>query len=175
MILIREAEHSDLTEVLALAIHIFTTTFEKDNNPEDFKQYMDEAFTKEKFEQEFLEVGTRFFIAQESEGGKRIVGYARIRKSDEVIELLGDSTIELQRLYIDIPWQGQGIANRLLAVCEEFARANFGVEWMWLGVWEHNPKAQKFYQKYGYQKFSEHTFLVGSDAQTDWLMKKKIR
>jgi ribosomal protein S18 acetylase RimI-like enzyme len=41
-------------------------------------------------------------------------------------------------------------------------------------VWEHNPKAQHFYQKLGFEKFSEHQFMVGSDPQTDWLMKKKI-
>lgn len=175
MILIKEAEHSDLTELLALAIRIFSTTFEKDNKAEDFKSYMDEAFTDKKFEQEFFETGSQFFIARGNDGEKKMVGYARIRKNDEVINLLGDSTIELQRLYVDVPWQGQGIANRLLLACEEFARANFGVEWMWLGVWEHNPKAHHFYQKYGYEKFSEHTFLVGRDAQTDWLMKKKIR
>ena len=127
MILIKEAEHSDLAELLALGIRVFSTTFEKDNNPDDFKSYMNEAFTDKKFEQEFYETGSQFFIARENDGEKKMVGYARIRQSDEVVHLLGDSTIEVQRLYVDALWQGQGIASRLLSACEEFASSGHAV------------------------------------------------
>jgi ribosomal protein S18 acetylase RimI-like enzyme len=65
------------------------------------------------------------------------------------------------------------MANQLLNACEEHALLS-GKEWIWLGVWEHNPKAQQFYRKHGYEKFSEHKFMVGQDEQTDWLMRKKL-
>ncbi|MFY8036361.1 MAG: GNAT family N-acetyltransferase [Cyclobacteriaceae bacterium] len=47
-------------------------------------------------------------------------------------------------------------------------------EWMWLGVWERNFKAQKFYEKQGFTRFSEHVFQMGDDPQTDWLLKRKV-
>ena len=47
-------------------------------------------------------------------------------------------------------------------------------DWIWLGVWEFNPRAQKFYQKWGFEKFSEHAFYMGEEKQTDWLMRKAL-
>ena len=50
-----------------------------------------------------------------------------------------------------------------------------GFSWAWLGVWEHNTKAQAFYNRYGFEKFSQHRFMVGQKVDTDWLLKKKLR
>jgi diamine N-acetyltransferase len=168
--MIRKAEQRDLADLLRLAISVFKTTFEAANNPDDFKAYMDEAFTERKMESEFREVGSQFFVAFEKD---KLVAYARLRENPEVNDLLGSKNLELQRLYVDIPWQGKGIANQLMNDCEDFAK-QIGKEWIWLGVWEHNPKAQRFYKKLGYEKFSEHRFMVGNDPQTDWLMRKRL-
>ena len=45
---------------------------------------------------------------------------------------------------------------------------------MWLGVWEKNYNAQKFYEKDGFKRFSEHTFVVGNDKQTDYILVKTL-
>ena len=165
---IRKAEFQNLDKLLNLATKIFKETFESLNNPEDFKRYMEEAFTKEKFAEEYQEKGSQFFEVMEN---KTIIGYARLRENHEVDGYLGKNHVELQRIYVDASWQGKGIANQLLKVCEEHAQ-QANKEWIWLGVWEHNPKAKHFYKKHGYEKFSEHKFMVGNDEQTDWLMKK---
>jgi hypothetical protein len=41
-------------------------------------------------------------------------------------------------------------------------------------VWEKNFKAQQFYSRWGFERFSEHTFWMGDDPQVDWLLKKKL-
>ncbi len=169
MAIIGKADQQDLPALRKLAISIFTATYETHNNREDFKAYMYEAFSDGKIESEFLETGTQFFVAMEAD---ELVGYARVRESTEVNHLLGESNMELQRLYVDKPWQGKGIADQLIAACEDYARAS--KDWIWLDVWERNPKAINFYRKHGYEKFSEHTFLLGQDAQVDWLMRKRI-
>ena len=56
----------------------------------------------------------------------------------------------------------------------ELAEKN-GFPWAWLGVWEHNTKAQVFYNRYGFEKFSQHHFIVGQKVDTDWLLRKKLR
>ena len=170
MAIIRKAEVKELQELLSLAKKIFSETFESANNPSDFKIYMDEAFNEKKIQEEFHEKGSQFYVALES---GTIVGYARVRENSEVDSLMGGNHIELQRIYVDTPWQGKGISVELLKKCEEHVMA-LGKEWIWLGVWEHNPKAQHFYQKHGYEKFSEHRFRLGNDPQTDWLMKKRL-
>jgi diamine N-acetyltransferase len=50
-----------------------------------------------------------------------------------------------------------------------------GCDTVWLGVWEHNPRAIAFYEKWGFEKFGAHDFLLGTDLQTDILMKKKLK
>jgi ribosomal protein S18 acetylase RimI-like enzyme len=45
---------------------------------------------------------------------------------------------------------------------------------MWLGVWEYNPRAQRFYEKNGFRMVDKHTFVLGSDPQTDLLMQKEL-
>jgi diamine N-acetyltransferase len=49
-----------------------------------------------------------------------------------------------------------------------------GFDLIWLGVWEHNVRAQAFYKHMGFEKFSSHIFMVGNDPQTDFLMKKNL-
>jgi ribosomal protein S18 acetylase RimI-like enzyme len=45
---------------------------------------------------------------------------------------------------------------------------------MWLGVWEHNPRAQRFYARFGFERVGEQVFLLDDDRQTDWIMERKI-
>ena len=50
------------------------------------------------------------------------------------------------------------------------ARAS-GARVLWLGVWEHNPRAIAFYRKCGYIAVGSKTFDVGGDLQTDRVMR----
>ena len=45
---------------------------------------------------------------------------------------------------------------------------------IWLGVYEHNLNAQGFYHHFGFQRVGQHTFTVGMDRQTDFLLAKKL-
>jgi diamine N-acetyltransferase len=58
--------------------------------------------------------------------------------------------------------------------CIDWANEN-NFETIWLGVWENNPNAIKFYQKMGFEFLSKHTFVLGTEVQTDFTMKKELR
>ncbi len=55
----------------------------------------------------------------------------------------------------------------------ESARAS-GAQTLWLGVWERNLRALAFYAKYGFVRVGEHTFTLGTDAQTDWVLARPL-
>jgi ribosomal protein S18 acetylase RimI-like enzyme len=57
--------------------------------------------------------------------------------------------------------------------CFEIAKEK-GCDVMWLGVWEFNPRAQRFYEKHGFRVVGSHVFQLGADPQTDLLMQRKI-
>jgi ribosomal protein S18 acetylase RimI-like enzyme len=41
-------------------------------------------------------------------------------------------------------------------------------------VWEHNPRAQRFYRKQGFETVGTHRFVLGTDVQTDEVMTREI-
>ncbi|PLP41766.1 GNAT family N-acetyltransferase, partial [Klebsiella variicola] len=78
---------------------------------------------------------------------------------------------EILCLYIDEPYHGKGFAQALIHKCfAEFAAQ--GSDIVWLGVWEHNPRAISFYRKLGFTEVGEHIFQVGTDPQRDIIMKR---
>jgi diamine N-acetyltransferase len=172
---IRHITQSELDELRLLAADIYRTTFEAVNfeavnTKENMDNYIAGAFSTEQVAMEFAEPGS---VLMGAFSGARMVGYLRLRQTDEVLKYLGASNIEIQRLYIHPSHQGKGLANSMMQVCVDKAK-ELGMAWLWLGVWEQNTKAQRFYERWGFEKFSEHVFWMGDDAQTDWLMKKKI-
>jgi ribosomal protein S18 acetylase RimI-like enzyme len=60
-----------------------------------------------------------------------------------------------------------------MRACVEQARA-WHCDVLWLGVWEHNPRAIAFYEKQGFRKVGRHTFMVGSDVQYDDVMARPL-
>jgi ribosomal protein S18 acetylase RimI-like enzyme len=45
---------------------------------------------------------------------------------------------------------------------------------IYLGVWERNYRAQRFYAKFGFSKCGQKIFMVGRDAQTDWYFARTL-
>ncbi len=166
--------HADTshTSLLAkLALDTFCESFEKVNNPEDFKAYVDEAFNPVKIKTELNEQGSLYILAYMN---RELAGFARIRQSNEVAENFpGKKTTELQRIYVLQKFIGKRVGKTLMDYCLALAKDQ-GAEIIWLGVWEHNYRAQKFYKNLGFEQFGSHVFMLGKDAQTDILMKLKI-
>jgi ribosomal protein S18 acetylase RimI-like enzyme len=169
-ITIRICTAKDVASLVTLGRNTFVDTFAVHNTAEDMEIYLDKTFTKEKVEEELCESGAVFFIALHND---KPAGYARVRPSKTCEELNGQRTLEIERLYADHHYIGKGIGNQLMQTCLAYA-AQHEFEIVWLGVWEYNERAITFYKKWGFEKFSQHTFILGNDPQTDFLMKKKI-
>jgi ribosomal protein S18 acetylase RimI-like enzyme len=140
------------------------------NAPEDLKAYMDEAFSVEAISAEIADDDVIFFVA---EFGGELIGYAKLKQNSREDCVSGENPLELCRLYSLNEYIGKGIGKSLMLKCLEFAKER-GHDFMWLGVWEYNFRAQEFYKKFGFDKCGEHIFQLGSDTQTDWVFQKKI-
>ncbi len=169
MLQLRTALPADVPALQRIAIETQVDTFGEFNTPENMKAYLDEAYTLDKLGQELDEPGS-YNVLGFLDG--ELAGFLRVRRTPEVEHLLGKNTIELQRLYAATRHHGKGVGAALMQRSLEIARGE-KVDWLWLGVWERNFKAQEFYRKWGFERFSEHIFQMGDDAQTDWLLKRK--
>lgn len=166
-----QANSSHAALLTELSLTTFREAFEKDNNPEDFKTYVDQAFSPEQIMHDLQESGSIFYIAYVK---GEPAGYARLRESKEAAAFFpGQQTLELHRLYALRKHIGKGVGKTIMQHCLTIAKEK-GADILWLGVWEHNLHAQRFYQNFGFEKFSSHVFMVGSDAQTDFLLKRKL-
>ena len=61
---------------------------------------------------------------------------------------------------------GQALFDKALKIAQDRKS-----EYLWLGVWEHNQKAIKFYKKNGFIEFGKHIFKLGTEKQTDIMLK----
>lgn len=153
-----------------VAIETQVDTFGAANTKENMDAFLKEAYSFEKFAQELTEPNAMYYLAWE---GKELAGFVRLRVTDEASAYLGSNAIELQRLYVLKKFQGQKVGKILMEKALAHAR-NGNFEWIWLGVWERNYKAQDFYARWGFIRFSEHIFQMGDDPQTDWLLKRRV-
>ena len=132
--------------------------------------YMEVQFPREKQIAEVSAPGRIFLLAYV---GDEPAGFASLRISEPPKGLEGTNSIEIVQCYAEQKMIGKGVGPALMERCIEIAREQ-GRDWVWLGVWERNYRAQAFYTKYGFERFEDHPFILGLDIQTDWWMRKKL-
>lgn len=172
MIKLQRAGLRDVESLTVLARETFWDAFHQHpaNRPEDMAAYMAAAFSEEQVGRELADEKNIFLLAEiDSEAA----GYAKLIVDTTESEITGKRPIELSRLYVHQRFLGDGVGKALMDESLRLAR-ELGHDVIWLGVWEHNPRAKRFYEKNGFQYVGTHIFQLGSDAQTDLLMQRKI-
>ena len=168
---IRRGVPGDAVRLSSFAARIFHESFAADNDPADMAAYMATAFSPATQGAELADPANRYVIA-EFDGA--IVGYTLIKAGDDAPECVTvRPSAELARLYVDRAWQGAGVAPRLIEAAVQDARRR-GALGLWLGVWEHNVRAVRFYAKSGFRDVGSHVFVIGSDVQSDRIMWREI-
>lgn len=165
--LIRKANYADLNSLVEMARTSFVEAFTEGNKTENVNAYLEEAFTEEQFTEELENPASVFFLL-EVDGD--LAGYAKVNFVPAQTELHDNSSLEVARLYLLEKYIGMGLGKILLNHTINFAKLN-RKKYLWLGVWEKNKRAIKFYEKHGLSIFGSHPFPFGDELQTDFLMK----
>lgn len=169
-ITIQRVRPSDLDTLLTLSRKTFYDAFAHHNNPQDFEAYTSKAFAPAQILSEIENPDSAFYFAV-IDGEK--VGYIKLNYRSAQSELQDENGVEVSRIYILADQQGKQIGKQLI----DFAilkAVEDKLSFIWLGVWEHNHDAIRFYERNGFTAFSTHEFWVGNDRQTDILMKKPL-
>ena len=111
-----------------------------------------------------------FVLAVENE---RSAGYLKLNYAPAQTECQDAASLEIERIYVRRSHLGKGVGAELMRYAVERARRD-NLEYVWLGVREHNPRALRFYEKHGFYRFGEHGFLLGDDPQLDYLLRKDL-
>ena len=168
---IRQAEIADLEIICALGVTTFYEAYFLQDDSLDLAKYILESFSLEQIGRELTDGNSTFLIAEFEE---KAVGYAKLRENSLAECLRGANAVEIQRIYILERFKGKGVGNALMEKCfGEARRKNY--EAVWLGVWERNLLAQKFYQKYGFVKVGELTFPYGESVGINHVLKLDLK
>lgn len=168
---VRLAGAADAAALSAFAERIFRETFGPDNTPANLDLYCLQVFSPVLQAAEIADARIVTLVAVDAGGA--IVGFAQLRLGPVPECVTGPMPLELVRFYVDTPLHGTGLARRLMEAVVDAARGQ-GVRTLWLGVWEHNPRAQAFYRKAGFTDVGAQTFRLGSDLQTDRVMMRAL-
>ena len=167
---IRRAEPADAPALADFAARMFADTFAPFNRPEDMAAHLADRFGVRQQAGEIADPAILTFLVEALvEAENRLIGYTQIRRVPPPDCVTGAEPVELGRFYVDRPWQGRGLAQRLMAAVREAAKGLNG-RTLWLGVWERNPRAIAFYEKCGFRDVGSQGFLLGADLQTDRVM-----
>ncbi|WP_421940112.1 GNAT family N-acetyltransferase [Pedobacter sp.] len=160
----------DYQVVQSIGRETFYEAFASQNPEGVMQEYLSTSFSDKKIKTELANKESQFFIAWDND---LPVGYLKINTGNAQTELLGPDALEIERIYVKATHQGKKIGQLLFDKALEVARQK-QKKTVWLGVWEENLKAIRFYEKNGFVAFDKHIFHLGDEAQTDIMMRKTL-
>lgn len=166
----REATVADAAPLAVFAERTFRETFGPDNRPDDMERYVAGSYGAGRQRAEILDPALETVLA---EAGATLAGFVQLRRGTAPACVSGPAPVEVWRFYVDRPWQGRGLAGRMMAEACARARAGGG-ETAWLAVWERNARAIGFYRKCGFTVVGRQPFVLGTDVQNDLVMARPL-
>lgn len=168
MVVFRDAGPDDAGAMAALGRESFTETFGHLYTPENLAAFLDNH-SEDGWR---AELSDPCFAVRLGQADGRAVAYCKLGPPSLPFEAKGP-TIELRQLYVLKPWQGTGIAAALMDWALAEARGR-GAREIYLSVFVDNPRARRFYDRYGFEAVGRHDFMVGSHADKDIIMRLKL-
>lgn len=164
---LKQCTLDDLGELATITTETFITAFEDQNNPDEFEIYINKAFNHKQLTKELNNPDTAFYFVHDN---SKIVGYMKLNIGAAQTDIKSEEALEIERIYVVSEYQGRKVGGWMIEEIIKIAVAK-GKTHLWLGVWEHNVSAIRFYDRHHFTKFGEHPYYVGEDRQMDWLMR----
>jgi ribosomal protein S18 acetylase RimI-like enzyme len=160
---LQTASSTDAGVIADFARQTFETAFGPDNDPEDMRAYLNACFSIARIQEELEKPDVVYLLAY---ADNLLVGYVKLAAGPPPDYDAGVKPVQLSRIYVASHLLGKGLGSQLMQLTLQECR-QLGYESVWLGVWERNTKAQRFYKRCGYQKIGTKSFILGSDKQVD--------
>jgi len=136
----------------------------------DVDRFVAQHLTAHRFEEYLADAGRAVLVAEE---GGDMIGYAMLVHGEPYDEKVGAvvrhrPTTELSKIYVLPNAHGGGVARQLLTAAVDVARG-VGAAGMWLGTNQANVRAQRFYEKSGFEQIGTKRFHVGDRWEDDFV------
>jgi len=167
---IEKVNPSHLDDLQTIGRQTFSESYSSVNTEENIQRYLAEKFSKEQVAAEVSNPNSEFYFAKID---KQVIGYIKLNFGNAQTVENNEDGVEIERIYVSKSYQGKRVGQELHSKALEIAKTR-KAPYIWLGVWEKNPGAIRFYERHGFMSYGNHTFFLGGDEQTDILMKLKL-
>ncbi|MFX0555290.1 GNAT family N-acetyltransferase [Maribacter sp. CXY002] len=168
---IRKVNIGDIEKLKKIGKQTFAETFSFENSEDNMNEYLEKGFSTKKLTTELTDQNAAFYFA-EYDGN--VIGYLKVNFGQSQTEIKDENALEIERIYVLKDFHGKEVGQLLYQKAIDLAKER-SVKYIWLGVWEQNPRAIRFYEKNGFVVFDKHIFKLGNDEQTDIMMKLELK
>lgn len=168
---LRRAGSNDAREMARLGAATFTETFGHLYSAGDLQTFLDESHSEEAWAAKLSNPAMGIWLA-ELDGEP--IGFIAVGPCKLPVESLEPDAGEIQQLYVLKAHHNRRLGSQLMDVGLEWLRQE-GREPLYIGVWSENLGAQRFYGRYGFEKFAEYGFPVGETVDREFILKRESR
>jgi diamine N-acetyltransferase len=165
----RDATLEDAALLAKLGADTFVETFGNLYKPSDLAQFLATVHAEQAVAAQFAKNGVAYRLALTPEGAP--IGFAKIGPLALPADTRGLVGGELYQLYIFKAYHGKGVADALMAWALATLQAH-GAQAIYLSVFSQNPRAQRFYQRYGFTHHKDYVFKVGTQEDAEFIYEK---
>lgn len=162
------AHLDDAISLRELAVESFVNAYGQHNTQADMSKYLLDHFSLENVKAEITNPKMLFLLAFEHD---KMLAYAKLL-FQTAYQVDAKNPLEIARLYTRVELIGNGIGKKMIGEISDYANVN-GFDAICLGVWQQNSDAVRFYEREGFVICGTTTFVLGTDAQDDFVMIKK--
>jgi diamine N-acetyltransferase len=171
---IRRASSADASALHTLAEQTFPLACPPGTSAEDVAAFVAEVLSEEAFRRYLDDPRYTVFLA-EVDG--EAVGYAMAIDREPDVAIAGmlrhSPALELSKFYVLASHHGSLVAGALLAEVVGLARG-LGSKSIWLGVNRFNERANRFYERNGFEVVGHREFVVGDQVEQDFVREKPL-
>jgi ribosomal protein S18 acetylase RimI-like enzyme len=148
----------------------FYETFAAFNSDSDMQNYLEKDMSIHQLTNEFKNPDSLFYFASTND---KVIGYLKLNFINLEDFNANKKGIEIARIYVRKEFHGSRAGQNLFNVAMTIALES-NCNYIWLGVWENNPRAIRFYEKNGFEIKGNKKFVLGDDVQNDFIMVRSI-
>ena len=155
---VSDVTSNDIMQLQNIGRKTFFETFSESNTEENMSKYLEEGFSLENLRSQLGDPSSKFYFA--TLDGK-VIGYLKVNRGESQTEMKDSASIEIERIYVLREYHGKKVGQVLYDKAMEVAMQQ-KVSYVWLGVWEQNPRAISFIKRTG--------LLSLTSTYSNWVM-----
>lgn len=170
---IRRCGTEDAAATASLGARLFAQAYGPTHPEPELSRYLARSFPVDVLARALDDDDVSIFRALGERG--EAIGYAFLQKTRPPFPggVTGERPWEIYRFYVDAAWHGRGVAQELMRVCVDEARARGG-DVVWLQAWQHASRALAFYQRAGFRIVGTAHFRFGDRLDDDYVLSRAL-